>query len=56
MVATMVGIGVGIDYALLLLSRYLDLVRHGEAPVDAVAPEQPGDADAGEDPLAIAAE
>lgn len=35
MVATMVGIGVGIDYALLLLSRYLDLVRHGEAPVDA---------------------
>lgn len=37
MVATMVGIGVGIDYALLLLSRYLDLVRHGEAPVDAAA-------------------
>lgn len=37
MVATMVGIGVGIDYALLLVSRYLDHVGTGHSPVGAAA-------------------
>lgn len=37
MVATMVGIGVGIDYALLLVSRHLDHLRAGASPVDAAA-------------------
>lgn len=37
MVATMVGIGVGIDYALLLVTSYLDLVRRGTSPVEAAA-------------------
>ena len=34
-VATMVGLGVGIDYALLLLTRTLEHVRAGQGVVDA---------------------
>ena len=36
-VAAMVGLGVGIDYALLLLTRLLEHVRAGEEFVDAAA-------------------
>ena len=36
-IATMVGLGVGIDYALLLVTRYVDRLRAGDAPVDAAA-------------------
>jgi RND superfamily putative drug exporter len=36
-IATMVGLGVGIDYALLLVTRYVDRLRAGDEPVDAAA-------------------
>jgi RND superfamily putative drug exporter len=36
-VATMVGLGVGIDYALLLVTRYVERLRLGDEPVDAAA-------------------
>ena len=36
-VATMVGLGVGIDYALLLVTRYVERLRLGDGPVDAAA-------------------
>ena len=36
-VATMVGLGVGIDYALLLVTRYVERLRAGDTPVDAAA-------------------
>ena len=36
-VATMVGLGVGIDYALLLVARHLDGLRQGLSPRDAAA-------------------
>ncbi|MEV6490801.1 MMPL family transporter, partial [Actinoplanes sp. NPDC051633] len=36
-VATMVGLGVGIDYALLLVARHLDGLRQGRSPRDAAA-------------------
>jgi RND superfamily putative drug exporter len=35
-VASMVGIGVGIDYALFIVSRYRDALHRGLAPADAV--------------------
>ncbi len=35
--AALLGIGVGIDYALFILSRYRERLAEGEAPVDAVA-------------------
>ena len=35
-VAAMIGIGVGIDYALLIVSRYRDALRDGLAPEEAV--------------------
>jgi len=34
--AVMVGLGVGIDYALFILNRYRDLLHQGNAPVDAI--------------------
>ena len=36
-IATMVGLGVGIDYALLLVTRYVDRLRAGDEPVEAAA-------------------
>jgi RND superfamily putative drug exporter len=36
-IATMVGLGVGIDYALLMVTRYVERLRAGDAPVDAAA-------------------
>ena len=36
-IATMVGLGVGIDYALLLVTRYVERLRLGDEPVDAAA-------------------
>lgn len=36
-VATMVGLGVGIDYALLLVTRHIEGLRTGLTPVDAAA-------------------
>jgi RND superfamily putative drug exporter len=36
-VATMVGLGVGIDYALLLVTRYVGRLRAGDEPVEAAA-------------------
>jgi RND superfamily putative drug exporter len=36
-IATMVGLGVGIDYALLLVTRYVGRLRAGDAPVEAAA-------------------
>jgi RND superfamily putative drug exporter len=36
-IATMVGLGVGIDYALLLVTRYVARLRAGDAPVEAAA-------------------
>ncbi len=36
-VATMVGLGVGIDYALLMVTRHLEHLRAGETPVQAAA-------------------
>ena len=35
--ATMIGLGVGIDYALFVLTRYRQLVSDGQARVDAIA-------------------
>ncbi|MFW0795935.1 MMPL family transporter [Gordonia sp. CPCC 205515] len=37
MVASMVGLGVGIDYALLVVSRHVDFLRDGHDPVEAAA-------------------
>ncbi|MDL9948856.1 MMPL family transporter [Gordonia sp. ABSL11-1] len=37
MVASMVGLGVGIDYALLVVSRHVEFVRRGHAPIEAAA-------------------
>ncbi|GAB88724.1 MMPL family transporter [Gordonia rhizosphera] len=37
MVASMVGLGVGIDYALLVVSRHVEFLRRGHEPVDAAA-------------------
>ncbi|ROZ89376.1 MMPL family transporter [Gordonia sp. OPL2] len=37
MVASMVGLGVGIDYALLVVSRHIEFVRRGHPPVEAAA-------------------
>lgn len=34
-IATMVGLGVGIDYALLLVSRHVEFLREGLSPVEA---------------------
>ncbi|MEM7140885.1 MAG: MMPL family transporter [Actinomycetota bacterium] len=34
--AVMVGLGVGIDYALFIINRYRDLLHEGEEPVDAI--------------------
>lgn len=34
--AVMVGLGVGIDYALFILNRYRDLLHQGNEPVDAI--------------------
>lgn len=36
-VATMVGLGVGIDYALLMVSRHVEYLRRGLTPVEAAA-------------------
>lgn len=36
-IATMVGLGVGIDYALLMVTRYVDRLRAGDEPVEAAA-------------------
>jgi RND superfamily putative drug exporter len=36
-IATMVGLGVGIDYALLMVTRYVERLRAGDAPVEAAA-------------------
>jgi len=36
-VATMVGLGVGIDYALLLVTRHVERLRAGDTPVQAAA-------------------
>jgi RND superfamily putative drug exporter len=36
-VATMVGLGVGIDYALLLVTRHVERLRAGQSPVEAAA-------------------
>ncbi|HZX54981.1 MAG TPA: MMPL family transporter, partial [Ilumatobacteraceae bacterium] len=36
-VATMIGLGVGIDYALLIVTRYRTELAHGAAPAQAVA-------------------
>jgi RND superfamily putative drug exporter len=36
-IATMVGLGVGIDYALLILTRHVERLRAGDAPVEAAA-------------------
>ncbi|MFP5224820.1 MAG: MMPL family transporter, partial [Actinomycetota bacterium] len=35
-IATMIGIGVGIDYALFIVTRYRDALREGVSPPDAV--------------------
>jgi RND superfamily putative drug exporter len=35
-IATMIGIGVGIDYALFIVTRYRSALSHGRAPRDAV--------------------
>ncbi|WAC54330.1 MMPL family transporter [Gordonia sp. SL306] len=37
MVASMVGLGVGIDYALLVVSRHVEFLRRGHDPVEAAA-------------------
>ncbi|AZG45589.1 MMPL family transporter [Gordonia insulae] len=37
MVASMVGLGVGIDYALLVVSRHVEFLRRGHTPVEAAA-------------------
>ncbi|MGV9711092.1 MMPL family transporter [Gordonia sp. NPDC003424] len=37
MVASMVGLGVGIDYALLVVSRHVEYLRRGHEPVEAAA-------------------
>jgi len=34
--AVMIGLGVGIDYALFIINRYRDLLHRGETPVDAI--------------------
>ena len=36
-IASMVGLGVGIDYALLLVTRHVERLRAGESPVEAAA-------------------
>lgn len=36
-IATMVGLGVGIDYALLIVTRHVERLRAGDTPVDAAA-------------------
>ncbi|MDZ5619635.1 MMPL family transporter [Nocardioides bizhenqiangii] len=36
-IATMVGLGVGIDYALLIVTRHVERLRAGDHPVDAAA-------------------
>ncbi|HWJ82270.1 MAG TPA: MMPL family transporter [Nocardioides sp.] len=36
-IATMVGLGVGIDYALLILTRHVERLRAGDTPVEAAA-------------------
>ncbi len=36
-IATMVGLGVGIDYALLIVTRHVERLRAGDNPVDAAA-------------------
>jgi len=35
-IAVMVGLGVGIDYALFIINRYRDLLHEGNEPVDAI--------------------
>ncbi|MEE4025610.1 MMPL family transporter [Gordonia sp. PKS22-38] len=37
MMATMVGLGVGIDYALLVVSRHVEFLRRGHDPIEAAA-------------------
>ncbi|MAU83927.1 MMPL family transporter [Gordonia sp. Z-3] len=37
MVASMVGLGVGIDYALLVVSRHVEFLRRGHDPIEAAA-------------------
>ncbi|WP_181311177.1 MMPL family transporter [Nocardioides campestrisoli] len=39
-IAAMIAIGVGIDYALLVVTRYRESLRAGQAPVDAVVTAQ----------------
>ncbi|HYG93930.1 MAG TPA: MMPL family transporter [Nocardioides sp.] len=36
-IATMVGLGVGIDYALLIVTRHVERLRAGDSPVEAAA-------------------
>jgi RND superfamily putative drug exporter len=36
-IATMVGLGVGIDYALLIVTRHIERLRAGDTPVEAAA-------------------